>query len=514
MKSSVVTLSLLLLLFNQAFSLDMCQNVAVIWAEENLRIIQAVFPLLAPLNVARVLYIVDSCMWDSLAPFTPTWNSTMANGISRRPSTEFTDANRNMAVSYGAYRAIKHIFSSRPDLTNSTDALFTSMGYNVNDRQENPNTPNGIGNQACDTILRFRDHDGANFLADEPGTAVGGKNYSDYTNYVPVNDPQPKLDRTNCSTLRSINRWQPLQIPARTGGSVNQTYLTPYAQMITPFSLDYQLQFMPPGPPLFHALDQAAFVSNYTQVLNISSMLNDTLKVTAEYWADGPFSTLPPGHWQFFAVTLAISRNLDLMQTVNLLLLQGGASFDAGIQCWAVKRYWDNGRPASVIPCLYPGQNVKAWRGPYMGVGTILADNWIPYQDPFFVTPAFSEYTSGHSTFSAASAEVFKRFFGSDDFNYATMIMAGDSLFEPMITSGKGWIPGVTDVPNQGPNTVGYSPASNILLSWDTFSAAAADAGISRLYGGIHISVSNIDGATAGRLIGGKVWDKVQSLMN
>lgn len=76
-------------------------------------------------------------------------------------------------------------------------------------------------------------------------------------------------------------------------------------------------------------------------------------------------------------------------------------------------------------------------------------------------TPPFAEYPSAHSSYSGASGEVLRSFFGNDVFiANATVIPAGTSRTEPKRVSGEtGYIAGVTDVPNSGPNTVGYVPA-------------------------------------------------------
>jgi hypothetical protein len=143
----------------------------------------------------------------------------------------------------------------------------------------------------------------------------------------------------------------------------------------------------------------------------------------------------------------------------------------------------------------------------------MLANDWIPYQDRYFITPPFAEYVSGHSAFSSASAEVFKRFFDSDDFGLNVVFRGGDSMFEGKLTHREQWYEaGVTDVPNTGPNTIGYSPAADIKKSYPTFTSAAGDAGISRLYGGIHIEAANVDGQWVGRQVGAKVWDRVEDL--
>lgn len=199
--------------------------------------------------------------------------------------------------------------------------------------------------------------------------------------------------------------------------------------------------------------------------------------------------------------------------TIKLLFLQAHAANDAGIATWDCKRWYDSARPISVIQCLFADEIVDAWAGLYQGVKKIKASEWIPYQAPSFVTPGFPEYVSGHSTFSAASAEVLKLFYGSDYYGRSDIIKEGQSLFEPKIERGQeGYIEGVTDVPNTGPNSIGYVPAKDIVLKWETFTEAAEESGISRLYGGIHIHSGNIEGQKLGRKVGKIVFLKAEKL--
>jgi hypothetical protein len=99
------------------------------------------------------------------------------------------------------------------------------------------------------------------------------------------------------------------------------------------------------------------------------------------------------------------------------------------------------------------------------------------------VTPPFAEYPSGHSTFSAAAAEVLRRCTGSDAFGATATIEAGSSHIEP-----------------------GRVPAGDVTLHWDTFSAAADEAGLSRRYGGIHFRQGDLVGRAVGRRVGARVW--------
>jgi len=107
--------------------------------------------------------------------------------------------------------------------------------------------------------------------------------------------------------------------------------------------------------------------------------------------------------------------------------------FDSGIATWFAKRWYDGVRPITAAQCLLADEDMLVWQGPYRGLATGKGADWVPYQSPTFVTPPFAEYTSGHSGFSAAAAEVLKSFFGSDDFNYSYTIKAGESLFEPRV---------------------------------------------------------------------------------
>lgn len=150
-----------------------------------------------------------------------------------------------------------------------------------------------------------------------------------------------------------------------------------------------------------------------------------------------------------------------------------------------------------------------------MGVGPTPAATWQPFQLDVFKTPPFGGYVSGHSTFSAAAAEVLRLFFGGDAYigPRCTAIAEGASTFERKIGPGEpGFIAGVTDVPNTGKNTVGYSPRSQVTLCWETFTEAELQASESRIYGGIHVRADADDGVALGRQIGKAVFVKANKL--
>ena len=353
----------------------------------------------------------------------------------------------------------------------SFDALMLGLGYDPSDRSTNTDTPSGIGNVVANAILAFRHNDGSNQL--------GG--YADTTGYQPVNTPDAILDP---------NRWQPLRIPDASGGFTIQKFAQPHWQNVTPFALRSAAQFRPPPPQLLPE-DEAGYRRQAWQLIRISAGLTDRVKAISEYWADGPSSEQPPGHWTLFAEFVSRRDRHSLGEDVRLFFALSNAVFDAGIAAWEAKRYYDYVRPVTAIHYLFAGRRILAWGGPYRGTRLILGDEWQPYRAPMFGTPPFPEYVSGHSSFSAAAAEVLKRFTGSDRFGGEVTIAAGSSLVEP-----------------------GAVPASDVTLRWPTFSAAADEAGISRRYGGIHFVEGDLEGRKLGRAVGRQAWTKASRYFN
>jgi len=491
------------------------------WAHLHLRIISDNFPFLSPPAIARALAYYSTAMYDATVPYNTDHyfsheDTLMDQTLSTRPLEEHTDENRAIALSFAALRILETFWAGHPAELERIYFYFEQIGLDRHDIHWDAATPSGIGNIVA-AFWKTRMHfDGMNQYGDEPGTPEEyyGVPYVDYTNYHSLNEPQPVLGRTNCSELTSINHWQPLRVPTKDGGETVRSFLAPYMARVLPFALHDVNTFYPYGPPYMGG-DDEEFIEQFTQVLEESAKLNDRTKMIAEYWADGPDSTAPPGHWHDIALRTAEERGLNLQDTVELLMAQGNAVFDAGIIAWDVKRFYDSARPVTVIQCLFEGEAVTAWAGPYEGIGIIDGSSWQPYQDRFFVTPPFAEYISGHSTFSAASTIVLRNFFRSDYWGRSVTFKEGESLFEPKIEAGEpGYIYGKTDVPNKGPYSEGYVPATDITLNWRTFSDAALEAGASRIYGGIHIKAGNEDGLAVGRVVGEQVWEKVCLMTN
>jgi hypothetical protein len=271
--------------------------------------------------------------------------------------------------------------------------------------------------------------------------------------------------------------------------------------------------------------------------------------VIAEFWADGPDSETPPGHWNTLANNVVDHPLFEarfqgegvpldpLEWDVKLYFALNGAAHDAAVAVWGCKAHYDYVRPISSI--RYMGQKgqstdvrgpvyherglplipglievvteassaegqrheglvvgqvaLYAWGGEpedpeseYTGTRWIHAVNWMPYQRDTFVTPAFAGYVSGHSAFSRAAAEVLHAITGSPYFpgGLATFTAPKDDFLE-----------------------FEEGPSVDVELQWATYYDAADEAGISRLYGGIHVPADDGPGRIVGSQCGEAAWD-------
>jgi hypothetical protein len=422
---------------------------------------------LGPPMVARAIGIVHTCGFDAWAAYDDKAVGTRLGGTLRRPANERTEANKEKAFSYGEYRCLLDLFPAQGATIREEMASF---GFDPNDASADTTTPSGIGNTAAAAVIAYRHHDGSNQLGD-----LHQPPYSDYTGYQSVNDP---------AHINDANRWQPLRYSDGQGGWVIPGYVGPHWGRVLPFALSTSSQFRPAPPSRY---PHGAYIAQAEHILELNAHLDDRQKMIAEYWADGPHSELPPGHWTLFAEFVSRRDGHTFDEDVQLFFILGNAVMDASIAVWECKREFDSERPITAIRFLKAGKKILA-TVPGLGKQVIAGEDWVPYQPATFMTPPFPEYISGHSGFSAAGAEVLRRFTGSDAFGASVTLAAGSSRVEP-----------------------GMTPASAVTLSWQTFSEAADEAGISRRYGGIHFEDGDLRARALGRLVGGAVWDKAQS---
>jgi hypothetical protein len=466
-------------------------SVVLLWNEAALQGVRD--SKLGPPMVARALAIVHTCIFDAWAAYDHQAVGTRLGGALRRPPRERTLANLNTAISFAAYRAAVDLFPG--DRASVFDPLMRRLGYDPANMTDDITRPPGVGNVAAQAVLEYRHHDGANQLGDEPGGKPGVA-YSDYTGYKPANDPMDLRPggHFDAATIHDRNRWQPLHYIDASGADFIQPFVGAQWQRVAPFALTSVAQLRSPTGPAKYG--SQAYESQARALLALSAGLTDEQKMIAEYWADGPHSELPPGHWDLFAQFVsrrdhhgAHKHGVDA--DVKLFFAVTNAVFDASICCWDNKRFFNSVRPITAIRYLFGGHQVRAWGGPYQGTRLIDGAAWSPYQAPTFPTPPFPEYSSGHSTFSAAGAEILKLFTRSDRFGASVTFPAGSSKFE-----------------------AGTVPANDVTLRWPTFREAANQAGLSRRYGGIHFEQGDLDGRAAGQRVARQVWAKAQSFMS
>jgi hypothetical protein len=455
MKINLLTLVCLTSLFcsHRTFA----DSIVTDWNAATLQAIRVTKP--GPPMVARMLAIVQTCEYDAWAAYDANALGTRLGSSLRRPSSEWTQANKEKAISYAAYRAIVDLFPTQKPMA---DSLMATLGYDPADTTLDSATAAGVGNIAAAEVLKFRHTDGANQLGDLHSPA-----YSDYTGYVPVNTPDRIIDP---------NRWQPLRFSDGNGGFVTPAYVAPFWGNVIPFALPDSSVLRPTAPFRY---PNGQYIAQAEALIHLSETLTDRTKMIAEYWADGPRSETPPGHWNLFAQFVSQRDHLSIDDDVRLFLALNNAMLDASISVWECKRHFDSERPITAIRFLKKGKKIRAWAGPYQGAKVINGEDWLPYQPATFITPPFPEYCSGHSSFSAAGAEVLKDFTGNDAFGFSTVIAKGSSRTEP-----------------------GAVPAQDLVFSWPTFSDAADEAGMSRRYGGIHFEQGDLNSRVLGRQIG------------
>jgi hypothetical protein len=237
----------------------------------------------------------------------------------------------------------------------------------------------------------------------------------------------------------------------------NPNPLEPCWGMIRPMVLTSGEECYPPGHPVFSTDPDSDFYAAGQEVYHVGLGLTAEQKMIADYWADGAGATgTPPGHWIAIVSQIARHDGLSLAAAAEAYARVGLAVHDAFIACWTPKYGYNLQRPVTYI-----NANIDA--------------SWQPY----IVTPGFPSYTSGHSTQSGAAARVLTEMFGIKRFTDATHTDHG--LMSP-----------------QEPRT------------FDSFDDAAAEAAVSRLYGGIHFAFDNDDGLASGQCIGQAITDRVR----
>ena len=546
------------------------RSVARVWDETWLDAIRRDLP--SPTVHARNLFHLSVAMWDAWAAYDPVARGVVVDEDLR---SDDVAAARDEAISYAAYRLLLWRAGSETGMQATFDDLTATMRtlcFDPDVTTTRGSAPAAFGNRVAAAVIAWGAEDGAN-------EAIG---YADPDR----REVNPPLLLTDAASATDPDRWQPLSLTAAV--AQNGLPIPAGAQRfqgaiwgrVRSFGLPPTEDFLPidpgPAPTLADPATRAAFGRGVLAVIAASASLDprdgvlvrtdpgaigdnavgtddgdghatnpatgapyavreflrgDVSRALTEYWADGPKSETPPGHWNVVAndVSDAIPElriegdgpSIDRLEwDVKLYLALNGALHDAAIAAWGVKRAYDTSRPITVIRWMADhGQSSDPSLPNHDPLGLPLADGlvrlaadgtvevrswtrgddpdapgrvawipgtaWLPYQAPTFVTPAFPGYVSGHSTYSRAAAEVLTSFTGDPFFPgglWETTIAPGDLR---------------TDV----------GPSETVTFAWATYFDAADAAGRSRILGGIHFPWDDYAGRRLGQTCGRDAWE-------
>jgi len=575
-------------------------SVARRWNEALLEAIRRALP--NPPVHARNLFHLSVAMWDAWAAYDPNARGYISTEkvVARDPQQA-----RVEAMSYAAWGVLRSRF---PDAVSEDedDEGDASLGYF--DRvlrslcfkpwlgpDAGANTPDAVGTRIARAVLGYGLTDGSNEL--------GG--YAS-PNYYPANSPLVVASAARF-TLDDITRWQPLEIIG--GFSQNgiptgtvQVAVAPHWGAVAAFGTTSLASGTPidPGPPpmlgdpstdpvlkemvvevirdsaeLDPALGTMIDISPATLGANslgandghgyavnpttgqpyAAQLVNqaDFLRVIAEFWADGPRSETPPGHWNVIAndatdAMVAAGQPLriggagpevDRLQwDAKLYLALNGAVHNAAIVAWGLKGWYDSIRPISLIRYMGGlGQSSDPGRASYDPEGLPLVPGLIE-----IVTKASSAPGQRHEDLAKYVGRIaIKTWAGTPDdpstetagstwmlatawvpYQLPTFVtpsfpgyVSGHSTFSRAAAEVLAAITGTAYFPNglgsylteAGTLAFELGPSGPVVLQWATYFDASDQAGQSRLFGGIHIQADDFTGRRLGSACGIAAWE-------
>lgn len=592
------------------------ESVARTWNEQLLNAIRS--DTARPTIHARNLWHTSVAMYDAWAAFDNTSASYLHHETLRGSGMpgSVDAAERDEAISYAAYRVLRHRFVDGPGGTGpgkfttrfALDQQMSALGYDIGNTSTAGNSGAALGNRIAAAVINFGLSDGAN----EPN------NYADVSGYAPVNEPMA-FDNPG-TTQADPNRWQPLTFlrerQDQFGTTIfeqTQEFLSPYWGEVTPFALPAKAAgevYLDVGaPPQLGGVGDTEFRNSVNEVIRYSSQLDPTQSMTvdispsalgnrpvgsydgsghainlatgqpyaenlvneadygrvvAEFWADGPDSEAPPGHWNVLANEVA-----DTMTAMNLPKRVGGtgpavddlefdvktyfalnaAVHDAGIAAWNHKGEYEYSRPVSMI--RYMGQRGQSSdpNGPsYHPEGLTLEPGRVEVVTAETTAPGQRhEALSGHEgkmAFFAWHGPPEEPHDEAADIGGVGWILAetwlpyqrdtfvtppfaaylsGHSTFSRAAAevlaamTGDAYFPGGLGeftVPLGDGLAFEYGPTQEITLQWATYADAADEAGESRLWGGIHVRADDLPGRIIGAQIGQDAWSQAAAYFN
>ncbi len=360
----------------------------------------------SPPAVSRDLAILHASIYDALNAITGAYSPLYSQPATAGPVSQ------EAAVAAAAREALVGLYPGQEA------ALSDLLSARLAGVAAGPAKDNGIalGQSVANHLLALRAADGSDRHVSYPGGTAPGQWRPTPPQYLPAVAPQ----------------W----------GDVR------------PFAIPRADDFRP-GPPPMLTSTEYAIAFNDVKSLGAFSSATRTADQTqiAQFWSDSPGATASPvGKWNLIAQTVAGQQGNTLAENARLFALLNLSLADAGIVCWDTKYTYGSWRPETAIHLADTEGNPATPADP----------DW----KPLLVSPAFPEYISGHSTFSAAAAETLGLFFGTDQIAFET--------------------------------GAGFDVLPGVMRSYDSFSAAALEAGRSRIYAGIHFEFSNTMGRETG----------------
>jgi hypothetical protein len=294
----------------------------------------------------------------------------------------------------------------------------------------------------------------AYWINDSPATVYATQNLSGASELVTLKNPANVLQSGNASDRGLI-----LSRPKKAGPvlpAVNMAGMSePYWARHRPFILKAWNECPAPEPPAYGATSASELYQNAEDIRRLRDSLTAEQKTIAYYWADNAGETgTPVGHWLSIASQMATARAMSAPEAARLMLVTSVAQADAFIAVWGYKYQYSLIRPRTYIR-------------------RVMNPGW----EPLIPTPPFPEYPSGHSGISAAAAEVLSSTFGDTvAFRDSTGLTIGSAIRE-----------------------------------FKSFREAAREAGMSRLYGGIHFQYGNLGGRAVGECVGARTVERLKA---
>jgi membrane-associated phospholipid phosphatase len=293
----------------------------------------------------------------------------------------------------------------------------------------------------------------AYWVNDAPANTYATQNLSGASEFVALNNPANAM-QPGATSDRGLILSRP-KVANPTLPAVNMAGMSePYWGQIRPFALRTWNECpVPPPPP--YAVDTTSVLYRDANVVRTTrGTLTPEQRTIAFYWADNAGeSGTPVGHWTSIASQMVSEKHLSAEDAARVMVLTSAAEADAFIASWGYKYQYSLIRPRTYIR-------------------RVVDSTW----EPLIPTPPFPEYPSGHSTVSAAAAAVLTNIIGDVPFADSTGLSIG-----------------------------------NAVRLFPSFRAAAEEAGVSRIYGGIHFPYGNTSGQALGRCIGERAIERFRS---